>query len=373
VIRHLYLHVPFCRRRCSYCDFDIAVRRSVPAADFVAAVRAELDWRRADGLDVSRPLETVYFGGGTPSLLPPEALAELFEIVCSRWALAPGAEVTLEANPEDVDREAARVWRAAGVNRVSLGVQSFDDEVLAWMRRPHRSDAPARAVAHLREAGIENVSLDLIFALPPHLTRNWSRDLDHAIGLGPDHLSLYGLSIEPGTPLARWIARGEVARAGEERYAADYLAAHEALAAAGFEFYELSNAARAARFSRHNAAYWLGEAYLGLGPAAHAFVAGERSWNVPAWEAYRRAVHAGHTPVADRERLDETRARLEATYLGLRTANGLPVAAIGEDRAVAWCERGWALRRGERVTLTAQGWLVLDALVLDLTRHGGRA
>lgn len=373
MIRHLYLHVPFCRRRCSYCDFDIAVRRAIPAADYVAAVRSELAWRLANGLDAGSPLESVYFGGGTPSLLPAAYLADLCGLVREHWSLAPGAEVTVEANPEDVDRDAARAWRAEGVNRVSVGVQSFDDRVLAWMRRPHRAGAAARAVAHLREAGIDNVSLDLIFAVPTRLGRDWDRDLDEALRLEPAHLSLYGLTVEAGTPLGRWVGRGEVAPADEERYAAEYLAAHEKLPAAGLEFYEVSSAARAGRLSRHNAAYWLGEPYLGLGPAAHACVAGERSWNVRAWEAYRKAVRGGRSPIAGRERLDEGRARLEATYLGLRTINGLPVARIGEERAVVWVRRGWAVRRAGRVALTPRGWLVLDALIGDLTRHGGCA
>jgi len=371
VYRHLYVHVPFCRRRCSYCDFDIAVRKHVPADDYLAALEAEVAWRVANRLDTSLPLETVYLGGGTPSLLPPDAVIRLLDAVRGTWTLAHDVEVTLEANPEDVTAEAARAWHRAGVNRISLGVQSFDDRVLEWMRRPHTASAAATAVARLRDASISNVSVDLIFALPPELQRDWARDLDQALALAPQHLSLYGLTVEPRTPLARWLERGVVRGAEDDRYEADYLEAHRTLAAAGFAFYEVSNAARAGLLSRHNTAYWLGHPYLGLGPAAHSFALDERSWNHPGWEAYRRAVAAGETPIAGREGLDNAAIRLEAIYLALRTTRGLPVASVGEERAARWLAHGWAVHGDGRVRLTPAGWLVLDALVLDLTGPGG--
>ena len=371
--RHLYVHVPFCRRRCSYCDFDIAIRRSVPAADYLAAVEGEVAWRLANRLDTGFPLETVYLGGGTPSLLPPDAVARLLDLVRRTWTLTHDVEVTLEANPEDVTAHAADAWRAAGVNRISLGVQSFDDRVLEWMRRPHTASAPGTAVARLREAGFGNVSLDLIFALPAELERDWARDLDRALALAPEHLSLYGLTVEPRTPLARWLERGLVRRAEDDRYAADYLEAHRRLTAAGYQFYEVSNAGRAGSVSGHNTAYWLGHPYLGVGPAAHSFAANRRSWNHPPWEAYRAAVAAGDTPLAGQERLDDAAVRLEAIYLALRTTRGLPVASVGEERSGRWVERGWASVRDGRLRLTPAGWLLLDALVLDLTEPGGRA
>src|SRR2546430_4638935 len=298
-MRHLYLHVPFCQRRCSYCDFSIAVRKHIPAPEYVDAVLRELtllgttDPGRQPGDLGGETLETLYLGGGTPSLLPPDAISALltslldvFRATSSRDAL----EVTLEANPEDVRPEIAAAWRRAGVNRVSLGAQSFNDGVLQWMHRSHDSARIGDAVRSLRAAGFENISLDLIFSLPAELERDWVRDLDLACSLRPAHLSLYGLTVEERTPLARWISRGAAAMPDDERYAEEYLLAHMRLAACGYQFYEVSNACRDGCRSRHNSAYWSGRAYRGLGPAAHSFDGRVRRWNLAGWEAYRRAV-----------------------------------------------------------------------------------
>src|SRR5206468_595647 len=272
---HLYLHVPFCQRRCSYCDFSIAVRKRIPVREFVDAVLAE--WRSADSGPAASgdPIESIYFGGGTPSLLPPDAIAGILEHILGSADPGPVARgeraITLEANPEDVTPDHARAWHAAGINRVSLGAQSFDDAVLKWMHRSHDAAQTKRAVQALRDAGIENISLDLIFGLPEELQRNWERDLDILCSLLPAHCSLYGLTVEPRTPLDRWISRGATHAPNEERYADEYVMAHRRLAAEGFEFYEVSNAARAGYRSRHNSAYWSGKSYVGLGPAAHSF------------------------------------------------------------------------------------------------------
>src|SRR5690606_10558124 len=247
--RHLYVHVPFCARRCSYCDFSIAVRREVPVSEYVNALETELKLRApASGWD----LETLYMGGGTPSRLGGEGVAMLMDMLSAYVRLDDDAEVTLEANPDDVTPTASREWLEAGITRISLGVQSFDDRVLTWMHRTHDSESSVRAVATLRDAGLSALSLDLIFALPESLERDWNRDLSLALGLLPDHLSLYGLTVEPGTPLGRWVARGEAAEAPEESYARDFLAAHSAAEAHGLEHYEVSNFARAGRRARHN-------------------------------------------------------------------------------------------------------------------------
>src|SRR2546425_6032323 len=298
---HLYVHVPFCQRRCSYCDFSIAVRKHIPARAYVDAVLGELaavypaDVAREPGGVGAGSLHTLYLGGGTPSLLPPDAISALLTSLLDVFRATPSRdvfEVTLEANPEDVTPDSARAWRCAGVNRVSLGAQSFDDRVLQWMHRSHDSTRIGDAVRALRGAGLDNISLDLIFALPAELRRDWARDLDLACSLLPAHLSLYGLTVEERTPLARWISRGAVRPSKDERYADEYLLAHMRLAACGYRFYEVSNAERDGHRSRHNSAYWSGRAYLGLGPAAHSFDGRVRRWNVAAWEAYRRPVVA---------------------------------------------------------------------------------
>lgn len=361
---HLYLHVPFCARRCSYCDFAIAVRREVPSAEYADAVLAEWwAWQEHPAWSDSPNLDTIYFGGGTPSHLDPAALARIVEAVTADRTLAPRAEVTLEINPDDVTAARARAWRAAGITRASLGVQSFDSAVLKWMHRTHRAEQVLPAVEALRGAGIGELSVDLIYALPAELSRDWERDLEGALGLGPDHLSLYGLTVEAHTPLAHWVARRETQVAPDERYASEFLAAHARLAAAGFEHYEVSNYARPGRHARHNSAYWRRAPYIGLGPSAHSGLGRERRWNVREWVEYRRAMERGEPMVGGRETLDDAALRLEELYLGLRTSDGVPAERIGTAVQERWAREGWATTSGGQLRLTAEGWLRLDALV----------
>jgi oxygen-independent coproporphyrinogen-3 oxidase len=367
---HLYIHVPFCLRRCSYCDFAIAVRPRVPAERFVRTVLMERA-RRAGPEGWDRvAFETVYLGGGTPSRLPSTAVATLLDA----FPRTADAEVTLEANPEDVTAEGAREWRAAGVNRVSLGVQSFDPAVLAWMRRPHRADAPARALSCLRQADVPQVSMDLMFALPDELESDVARDLDRALELEPDHLSVYGLTLEPRTPYARWVERRRSAPAPDDRYAAEFLLVHDRLTAAGYEHYEVSNYASLAgagsRRALHNGAYWAGRPYIGLGPAAHGYASGRRRWNARDWTAYERAVLRGLDPLDGHETLSPDQLHLEAVYLGLRSAQGVaPATAARLNRPVslAAIAAGWLTTDGGWIRATARGWLVLDQLARALT------
>ena len=363
---HLYIHVPFCARRCSYCDFAIAVRREVPSADFVRAVLAEWhSWQDHPAWAGSPEVATIYFGGGTPSRLEPSAVSALLDAIRRDRPVAPDAEITLEANPDDISASAARAWRAAGVNRVSLGVQSFDPRVLAWMHRTHTAEQVPEAVAVLRAAGIADLSLDLIFALPESLGRDWDADLNRALSLDPDHLSLYGLTVEPHTPLGRWTARSEVRPLDDDSYAREFLAADRRLTGAGFEHYEVSNAALPGRRARHNSAYWRRAPFIGLGPSAHSGFGAVRQWNLRDWAAYQRATAAGRPLVAGREDLGADALRLEERYLGLRTSDGLPAGALPADTVARWTAAGWATE-SDRVRLTPEGWLRLDALVAAL-------
>jgi oxygen-independent coproporphyrinogen-3 oxidase len=236
------------------------------------------------------------------------------------------------------------------------------------MHRSHDSARIGAAVHALKGAGIANISLDLIFGLPEELHRDWSRDLDQAISLLPSHLSLYGLTVEPRTPLDRWISRGATRPPTEERYAEEYLFAHRRLAADGFEFYEVSNASLHGFISRHNSTYWSGSPYLGLGPAAHSFDGRTRRWNLSAWEAYRRAIAAGQSPVESEEVLTDEQRELEQVYLALRTSEGLSLTAPYRPLPplTAWVERGWVVEQGGRVRCTPEGWLRLDELVAKL-------
>lgn len=333
---------------------------------------AELVTRRISS--AGGPLRSLYFGGGTPSKLGGSGVEQIIHRLREQLGLhnlstsVNQTEVTLEANPEDVTAEAAAQWAGAGVNRVSLGVQSFDPGVLDWMHRGHGPERATEAVAILRAAGIQEISADLIFAVPENLNRSWTRDIERVLELDVEHLSLYGLTVEPHTPLGRWTARGEVAESPEERYEAEFLEAHERLSAAGYEHYEVSNYGRPGHRARHNSAYWSGASYLGLGPSAHGFDGRQRRWNASAYAEWLRRVQAGEDPVAGTE---EVRAGADAEsaeriYLGLRTVDGLTIRESDVKTVTPWIARGWATLDGTRLRLTPTGWLRMDALAATL-------
>lgn len=368
---HVYVHVPFCARRCSYCDFSIAVRRDVPVDEYLSALEAELSTRFGGAEPTSAA--TIYFGGGTPSRLGGAGLARALAIVERHFPRVAGAEITAEANPDDVDAGAADAWRAAGINRLSLGSQSFDERALAWMHRTHDAAAIPRAVATARAAGITNLSLDLIFALPDELQRDFERDVRTMIELAPDHVSLYGLTIEPATPLGKWVERGTTIEQPEEGYARDFLTAHRLLGGAGFAHYEVSNYAAPGRRAVHNSAYWSGASYVGLGPAAHGFDGQTRRWNLRGYAAWRDAAASGVDPIDDAERLTADNRIAESVYLGLRTDAGLPLTDADRPLVAPWVAASWAsIGSDARLRCTAEGWLRLDALAAALTHHRSR-
>lgn len=362
----VYVHVPFCARRCSYCDFSIAVRRDVPVTEFLDALQSELR-TRLSAESAPRPIETLYFGGGTPSHLGPDGVARMMDLMRQWFSWDRDAEVTLEANPDDVSATAVGAWRNSGITRVSLGAQSFDPAVLAWMHRSHSAGQIDVAVEHLRDGCFASWSFDLIFALPASLQRDWARDLDLALGKEPPHLSLYGLTVESGTALGRWSERGEVAAVEDSTYEAEFLSAHVGASAAGFDHYEVSNFAQPGHYARHNRSYWQSVPYLGFGPSAHGFDGLRRRWNRAAYAAWRDAARTGADPVAGSEPIGQDEAKLEAVYLGLRTSAGFELRP-GDDPIVApWLAAGWARQAGSRLTLTPLGWLRLDSLVGALT------
>jgi oxygen-independent coproporphyrinogen-3 oxidase len=363
--RHVYVHVPFCGRRCSYCDFSIVVRKETPVEEYATALEKELSLRFP--ASEPWPIETLYFGGGTPSRLGTGA-ARVIEMLRRRMRPLSDAEITLEANPEDVSAETITAWRDAGVNRLSLGSQSFDDDVLKWMHRTHDASAIGKALDVARGGGIENISLDLIFALPERTRRSWETDVRRALELEPSHLSLYGLTIEPHTPLGRQHGRGEVIESPEEQYEVEFLHAHDALTNAGLDHYEVSNFGRPGMHSRHNSSYWRTVPYVGLGPSAHEFDGSQRRWNARAYVDWMRKLEAGQDPIEESEELTAENRAAEEVYLGLRTTNGLLVSESEVAHVRPWIEAGWAdLTDDRRLVLRPLGWLRLDALAADLT------
>jgi oxygen-independent coproporphyrinogen III oxidase len=347
-----------------YCDFAIAVRSRVPVDEYVSALRCELE-RHPEELG---PLETLYLGGGTPSRLGSDGIARVMDVVCAHTTITPGAEVTIEANPEDLTPEAVRGWRRAGINRLSLGVQSFDDGALAWMHRTHDAATSRRAVRDAFEAGLTNISVDLIFALPSALNRSWERDIDEALALDLPHLSVYGLTVEPRTPLGRWVARHSVDELPEEDFASEFLQAHRRLTAAGLDHYEVSNYGRPGRHSRHNWAYWQRRPYVGLGPSAHGFDGVARRWNTAAYTHWVDVLAHDGEPAAGLERLTPDDIAAEEVYLGMRTTEGVVLTNPEVGFVQRWIDAGWAELHGpDRLRLTANGWLRLDSLATSLT------
>ncbi|MBW3630078.1 MAG: radical SAM family heme chaperone HemW [Gemmatimonadetes bacterium] len=373
--RSLYVHVPFCVRRCAYCDFAVEAMRDAPTADWLRAIAKEWDLTaREMGWAGPLSLDTVYVGGGTPSLLDAGAMSALAETVRRHATWHPASvEWTCEANPESFSAEIARDWKAAGINRISLGAQSFDERVLRWMGRLHGAEGPGRAVATAREAGFDNVSIDLIFGVPGRLERDWEADLERTLALAPEHVSLYGLTAEIATPLGRWVRDGRETLADEDRYADEYLLAHRRLTDAGYEHYEVSNFGLPGRRSRHNFAYWTGVPYAALGPGSHAYYPPVRRWNARGWHEYEEALRDSRSPVDGEERISVEDAALERVWLALRTDLGFPVAEatpVQLDLARLWEGAGWAQTAEDRVRLTAEGWLLLDRLALDFAAAG---
>ena len=328
----LYVHVPWCRHVCPYCDFNVQARRVLPEADDLAAFTAELDAWAGESPFAGATVASVFIGGGTPSLYSPRTVAAVLAHVARRFSLEQGSEITLEANPGTLDAEKLAGFRAADVNRLSLGVQSFDDGVLRVLGRDHTAADAHAAITASRAAGFENLSFDLIFGVPGQTPAQWARDLDVTLALGPEHVSTYALTYEPGTPLHRWREEGRVVPVDEDDEATMLDLACLRLAAAGYERYEISSHARAGFASRHNQRYWDGSSYLGIGPGAHSFAAtplpGRRWANERDPQRYRELVAAHGRAVATSEELTPARAESDFVMTGLRRLAGVDLDAF---------------------------------------------
>ncbi len=368
-IRSVYVHAPFCARRCFYCDFAVKVAAG-DCDEWLDALGREIRGLENESFfALDDTLETLYVGGGTPSLLGAAAMDGLAAVLGKGRLQHFRLEWTAEANPESFTDDLATAWRRAGVNRISLGIQSFHEPSLRWMGRLHGADGARSAVGVARVAGFTNLSVDLIFGLPDRLEREWERDLEQTLSLDPDHVSLYGLTAEAATPLGRAVAEGRETLPAEDRYEEQYLLAVDRLGAAGYEAYEVSNFARPGFASRHNFVYWSGEPYLGLGNGAHSYRHPVRRWNLRDWDAYRNGTEGPGLPVDDEERLDAGNVRLERIWLGLRTRRGislrdLPPPAL--ERTRRWEELALAVMEDDVVRLTPKGWLVMDRLTVEL-------
>lgn len=373
----VYAHVPFCITRCGYCDFNTYTASELGADvrrdTWIDAALTELRLARRVLGSADVPVSTIFFGGGTPTLLSADDLTAFVAGVRDEFGLLPGAEVTVEANPETVTPELAEGLLAGGITRVSMGMQSAVPHVLATLDRTHRPESVGQAMRTLRAAGFEQVSVDLIYGTPGESLDDWRESVHAALALAPNHISAYSLTIEPGTKLHAHVRRGEVPATDEDDLAAKYEIADDLLSDAGFEWYEVSNwATDSAARSRHNLAYWSGGDWWGVGPGAHSHVGGTRWWNVKHPAAWQQALQRGESPAAAREVLDADSQQLERILLGIRISDGLPVADIAPSERAAIVDlvaQGLVddpAVHGDRLVLTRRGRLLADTVVRAL-------
>ena len=361
----LYVHVPFCLTRCGYCDFNAHAGLDHLHGRYVDALRAEA--ARVGPAWADLQFVSIFFGGGTPTTLRPDAFRALVETFANVLDLAPGAEITSEANPDTVDGEYLRAIRRAGVSRLSFGAQSFDPAVLASLERVHGPESVRRAYGHARDAGFDDINLDLIYGAHGETLESWRSTLRAAIELRPEHVSAYALTIEPGTPLGAKVAAGVVPAPDPDLQAAMFEAACDALGDAGYLHYEVSNWAMPGRECRHNLGYWEGRPYLGLGAGAHSFRGARRWWNVRPPTRYVELALAGADATGGEELLDEEAARLERIMLALRLDRGVPLGWFPPAAADEHVRSGLATVTGGKLRLTERGMLLANEVVLSLT------
>ena len=368
-----YLHLPFCVERCGYCSFNTAPYTPNAMDRFVAALLREIDLVSRSPWSRSITLRSVFLGGGTPSLATPEAMAAILETLRTRFVVEPGAEITVECNPESVSHERLAGYRRAGVNRISLGVQSLDDRILLTLDRQHSARDARLAFDVARAAGFGNISADLIYGLPGLDTATWETTVSGVIDWEPDHLSAYALALDEGS---LWHAAGVKGLPADDEFAAQYERLVCLAREAGYEHYEISNYARPGQRSDHNQIYWRAEEYLGLGPGAAGFLGDVRYVNVKPIERYCVLSESEQLPVGSHETLTPRQRLAERLILGLRTRDGVPAAWIEERIAIedgrlpglleAWKERGLLVEENGRVTLTEAGFLLSDALFIEM-------
>ena len=357
----IYIHIPFCKSRCRYCDF-FSTTHLEKQQQYVEALLAEWQDRQHE---LSEPIHTLYIGGGTPSTLDSAALYRILRTILGNTTSdhCP-QEITMEANPGDITLEKAQAWRAMGINRLSIGIQSFDDQLLTLIGRRHTSEQARQAVAYAQAAGFDNISIDLMYALPDQTMQQWQNDVAQALQLGVQHISTYGLMYEDGTVLTTLLEHGVIEAVDEdlEMQMYDYLV--ERLAANGFLHYEVSNFALQNRHSRHNSSYWNDTPYLGLGAGAHSYNGQQRQWNIADLDAYIEQAMA-HNLRPEMETLTPEQHHTEQVMLGLRTSQGVAKDHINLSKALPYLQQGLLVENGNRIVATTQGYHILNRIIED--------
>lgn len=362
----LYIHIPFCEKRCLYCDFYTIAGSRNRIPDYIAALQREIALRAAEKFWQRQKFATIFFGGGTPSLLSPSQIAAILDCCFAHFKFNEVLEVTLEANPGTIDGKQMANYRAVGINRLSLGVQSFEVNELKLLDRVHSPQQARLAVQHARYAGFENLNLDFMFALPSQTRRRWQRTLQRAVALNPEHISAYNLTIEHGTPIYHAIQRGELAPLAPEVEREFYAFTIAFLEDHGYRHYEISNFSKPGYEARHNIKYWDDSAYLGLGASAHSFDGKRRFWNIANLRKYLDRLTENQLPEDGSEALTRQQRMFEFAFLGLRQRRGIPLAEFARKFKQPF-EQAFT---GEVVKMEAQGLLVREADYLKLSREG---
>ena len=373
----LYIHIPFCKSRCIYCGFYSTTAEQMKQA-YVDAVCREMELRDAiyekEGKDVGKTIATVYLGGGTPSQLSPTQLQQLFDAIARHYDVNDDAEITIECNPDDVTEAFAELLQSLPVNRVSMGAQTFDDDRLQFIHRRHTSEQVTTAIQRLREKGIHNISIDLMYGFPEETLEEWEHDIQQALALNVEHISAYALTYEEGTPLYRLLEEGKVKEIDEERSLAMYDRLIDRLQEAGYEHYEISNFARKGWRSRHNSSYWQLVPYIGIGAAAHSYDGRRRQWNIADINSYINHIQQGIVP-AEGELLDKDSRYNDHVMLALRTCEGLDLSTLDSDER-SYCEEtakkfvldGLLVKTDNHLRLSRKGLFVSDMIMSELMK-----
>ena len=362
VMAGIYIHIPFCKSRCRYCDFFSTTQLEKREA-YVKAVVEE--WGHYQNEWSKQEIRTIYLGGGTPSLLPIESLQTLLHSILSGIDAKHVQEITLEANPGDITAEKIQAWRAMGINRLSMGIQSFNDQLLQLVGRRHTAQQAIQAVKIAQAEGISNISIDLMYALPGQSMANWQTDIAQALEMRVPHISSYGLIYEEGTSLTQWLEQGKIAAIDEEKEMQMYDYLVEQLTKHGYEHYEVSNFAMPGQYSKHNSSYWNDTPYLGLGAGAHSYNGQSRWWNIDDIDEYI-AQAMSHQLSPERETITHEERHTEQVMLGLRTSKGVLCTAVNMDKAQEYIAKGYLIQLEDKVIATTKGFHILNRIIEDL-------
>lgn len=371
----IYIHIPFCKTRCIYCDFFSTTRNELKE-QYIRSLCRELEMRK--GYLQGEPIETIYFGGGTPSQLSEEEFQCIFNTIEKVYGMGQVREITLEANPDDLTPEYTQMLATLPFDRISMGIQTFNEETLHLLKRRHTASQAIGAVEYCREAGFRNISIDLIYGLPGETADNWEYDLSQAIALSVEHISAYHLIYEEGTPIHKMLRQHQVSEVDEESSVCFFSRLIDRLATAGYEHYEISNFCRPGYYSQHNTSYWQSIPYLGCGPSAHSFNRIEREWNVASLNDYINGIESGNR-VYETENLDATTRYNEFVITSLRTRWGIPLAKLKTefgtglwqyclDMATPFLENGKLIKKGDALCLTREGIFISDSIMSDLLK-----